>query len=46
MAYFPEKYPDIAMSLALDILAGTPVPNEVHSEHQFLDKASIASVYP
>jgi ribose transport system substrate-binding protein len=46
VAYFPEKYPDIAMSLALDILAGTPVPNEVHSEHQFLDKASIASVYP
>ena len=46
VAYFPEKYPDFVMSLALDVLAGTPVPNEIHSEHQFLDGSTIASVYP
>ena len=46
VAYFPEKYPDYVMSIGLDVLAGKPVPNEVHIEHTFLDKASIASVYP
>jgi hypothetical protein len=34
------------MSIGLDVLDGKPVPNEVHIEHRFLDKASIASVYP
>jgi ribose transport system substrate-binding protein len=46
VAYFPEKYPDYVMSIGLDVLEGKPVPNEVHIEHKFLDKASIASVYP
>jgi ribose transport system substrate-binding protein len=46
VAYFPEKYPDYAMSIGLDVVEGKPVPNEVHSEHVFLDKDSIASVYP
>ena len=46
VAYFPEKYPDFVMSLALDVLAGTPVPNEIHSEHQFLDGSTIGTVYP
>lgn len=46
VAYFPEKYPDYAMSIGLDVVEGKPVPNEIHSEHVFLDKDSIASVYP
>lgn len=46
VAYFPEKYPDYVMSIGLDVLEGKPVPNEVHIEHKFLDKATIASVYP
>lgn len=46
VAYFPEHYPDYLFSIGLDILEGKPVPNEIHSEHKFLDKASIASVYP
>jgi ribose transport system substrate-binding protein len=46
VAYFPEKYPDYVMSIGVDVLAGTPVPNEVHIEHKFLDKETIASVYP
>ena len=46
VAYFPEKYPDYVMSIGLDVLDGKPVPNEVHIEHKFLDKASVASVYP
>lgn len=46
VAYFPEKYPDYVMSIGLDVLDGKPVPNEVHIEHKFLDKATVASVYP
>lgn len=46
VAYFPEKYPDYVMSIGLDVLDGKPVPNEVHIEHKFLDKASIGAVYP
>jgi ribose transport system substrate-binding protein len=46
VAYFPEKYPDYVMSIGLDVLDGKPVPDEVHIEHKFLDKASISSVYP
>lgn len=46
VAYFPEKYPDYVMSIGLDVLEGKPVPNEVHIEHKFLDKASVSSVYP
>jgi ribose transport system substrate-binding protein len=46
VAYFPEKYPDYVMSIGLDVLAGTPVPNEVHIEHQFLDRETIGTVYP
>ncbi|MBN8995126.1 MAG: sugar ABC transporter substrate-binding protein [Rhizobiales bacterium] len=46
VAYFPEKYPDYVMSIGLDVLDGKPVPNEVHIEHKFLDRATVGSVYP
>lgn len=46
VAYFPEKYPDYVMSIGLDVLAGTAVPNEVHIAHEFLDTDSVGSVYP
>ncbi len=46
VAFFPEKYADYMMSIAADVLAGTPVPQEVHIEHQFLDRSNIATFYP
>ncbi len=46
VAFFPEKYPDYMMSIAYDVLAGTPVPQEIHIEHQFLDRSNIATYYP
>jgi ribose transport system substrate-binding protein len=46
VAYFPEKYPDYALSIAADILEGKAVPQEVHLEHVFLDQETIDSVYP
>ena len=46
VAYFPEKYPDYAVSIAADILEGKPVPQEVHLEHVFYDASTIGTVYP
>ncbi len=46
VAFFPEKYADYMMSIAADVLAGTPVPQEVHIDHQFLDRSNIATFYP
>jgi len=46
VAYFPERYPDYAVSIAADVLAGNPVPQEVHLEHVFLGVDSIGDVYP
>jgi ribose transport system substrate-binding protein len=46
VAYFPEKYPDYAISIAADVLAGEAVPNEVHLAHEYLGQDTIDSVYP
>ncbi len=46
VAFFPEKYPDYIMSIALDVLDGKAVPQEVHIEHQFLTRDNISQVYP
>ena len=46
VAYFPEKYPDLAISVAADVLEGNPVPQEVHIAHVFLDESTIDSEYP
>jgi ribose transport system substrate-binding protein len=46
VAYFPERYPEIAISIAADVLEGKPVPQEVHVEHVFLDEETIDDVYP
>lgn len=46
VAYFPEKYPNYLMSIAVDVLAGTPVPQEVHIEHVLLTRDNIATYYP
>ena len=46
VAYFPEKYPDFALTIAADILEGKPVPQEVHLEHVFLGMDSVDDVYP
>jgi ribose transport system substrate-binding protein len=44
-AYFPEKYASYAMSVALDVLAGKAVPQEVHLRHKFLTHANIGQYY-
>lgn len=46
VAFFPEKYPDYLMSIALDVLDGKAVPQEVHIEHKFLTQANVTQYYP
>jgi ribose transport system substrate-binding protein len=46
VAFFPEKYPELLVSTAQDVLEGKPVPSEVHVESKFLDHATIDQYYP
>ena len=46
VAFFPEKYPDYLMSIALDVLDGKAVPQEIHIEHKFLTRDNITQFYP
>ena len=46
VAYFPEKYPDYAVSIAADILEGKALPQEVHLDHVFLGQETVGDVYP
>jgi ribose transport system substrate-binding protein len=46
VGYFPEKYGDYLIPLALDILEGKPVPPEVHMQHVVIDRANFAQFYP
>jgi len=45
VAFFPEKYGDYLVSVALDVMAGKAVPNEIHMEHVFLDHETIGTYY-
>ena len=45
VAYFPEKYGDYLVSIALDVMAGKAAPNEIHMEHTFLDHDTIGTIY-
>jgi ribose transport system substrate-binding protein len=46
VGFFFEKYGDYVMSIALDVLAGTPVPQEVHMDHKMLTYDNIKQYYP
>jgi ribose transport system substrate-binding protein len=46
VAYFPERYGDMVMCLARDILAGKSTPSAVFMRHQLVTKENVDSVYP
>lgn len=46
VAYFPEKYGDGLIRLALDILAGKAVPPAVFTSHQLITPANVDHYYP
>ena len=46
VAFFPDKYPNYLISIALDVLQGKPVPQEIHIAHKFLTNSTIRKYYP
>ena len=46
VAYFPEKYGDGIIALALDILAKKPVPSAVFVKHALITSANVDHYYP
>ncbi|MEO7145281.1 MAG: substrate-binding domain-containing protein [Bryobacteraceae bacterium] len=46
VAFFPEKYGQHIISLALDILSKKPVPPAVFVDHQLLTPANVDHYYP
>jgi len=45
-AYWPEKYGEKLIDVAIKILKGEPVPPAVYNEHIFLTKENIDQYYP
>lgn len=46
VSFFIERYPDYLMSIALDVLAGRPVPEQVNVPNEFLTHENIGRYYP
>jgi ribose transport system substrate-binding protein len=46
VAYFPERYGDGAISLALNILKGKPTPPAVFVKHQLVTRETVDRIYP
>ena len=45
-AFWPERYGEKLMSIALQILRGDPIPPAVYVDHVFLDAQNIGEYYP
>ena len=46
VAYFPERYGEAAIALALNILQGKPTPPAVFVKHQLVTKDTVDQIYP
>jgi len=46
VAYFPERYGEGAISLALNILKGKPTPPAVFVKHQLVTRETVGQIYP
>jgi ribose transport system substrate-binding protein len=46
VAYFPERYGDELIPLALSVIAGRPTPPAVYTKHQLVTPANVDQVYP
>jgi ribose transport system substrate-binding protein len=44
VAFFNNQYALYMMSIALDVLSGKPVPQEVHVQHQFITHSTLGKV--
>lgn len=46
VSFFIERFPEYLMSIALDVLAGRPVPEQVNVRNEFLTHETIDTYYP
>jgi ribose transport system substrate-binding protein len=46
VAYFPERYGEAAISLALNIVQGKPTPPAVFVKHQLITRETVDYIYP
>lgn len=46
VAYFPSRYGENVIGMALDILAGRDIPKEVYVDHEVIDRENVDEVYP
>ena len=46
VGYFPERYGEFLIPMALDILEGEPIPAEVHMAHIVVDRDNFREYYP
>jgi ribose transport system substrate-binding protein len=46
VSFFPERYGEFLIPLALDILAGNPVPSIVRVPHEVISAENIDTYYP
>jgi ribose transport system substrate-binding protein len=46
VAYFPERYGDELIPLALAVIAGRPTPPAIYTKHQLVTPANVDQVYP
>jgi ribose transport system substrate-binding protein len=46
VGYFPERYGEFLIPMALDILEGKPLPAEVHMQHIVIDRSNFTDFYP
>src|ERR1017187_4116028 len=46
VAYFPERYGDAVITLALDKLEGKEIPSATFTRHQLITPENVESIYP
>jgi ribose transport system substrate-binding protein len=46
VAYFPERYGDEIIPLALSIMAGKPLPSAIFTRHQLVMSSNVDRIYP
>ncbi len=46
VAYFPERYGEKLLPLAMALARGEPVPPAVYTEHRILDASNVDRLYP
>ena len=46
VAFFPERYGEALVRLAIDILGKRPVPPAVYADHHLITPANIGQIYP